>query len=224
MKFSKLITTTFLLGSISLGGATAWAEDVVRYSGFVDNYPDLKPDTRGGGGMLYIKPGVDIGKYNKIMIEPIEVWLADDSKYKGFSPDDLKELTDEFYRVLEANLEPDYPVVSQPGEGVLIVRLAITDVYAKKKKRGLLGYTPMWQVPRPARTGKLPSRMQPSRRNCWMPCHWISWVCWSTSCRFQKGVLRARPGIISASHWITMQNGYGRDWMRNARIVGWRLT
>jgi hypothetical protein len=197
MKFSKLITTTFLLGSISLGGATAWAEDVVRYSGFVDNYPDLKPDTRGGGGMLYIKPGVDIGKYNKIMIEPIEVWLADDSKYKGFSPDDLKELTDEFYRVLEANLEPDYPVVSQPGEGVLIVRLAITDVYAKKKKRG---------------------------RNCWMPCHWISWVCWSTSCRFQKGVLRARPGIISASHWITMQNGYGRDWMRNARIVGWRLT
>jgi hypothetical protein len=146
MKFSKLITTTFLLGSISLGGATAWAEDVVRYSGFVDNYPDLKPDTRGGGGMLYIKPGVDIGKYNKIMIEPIEVWLADDSKYKGFSPDDLKELTDEFYRVLEANLEPDYPVVSQPGEGVLIVRLAITDVYAKKKKRGLLGYTPIGAV------------------------------------------------------------------------------
>jgi hypothetical protein len=145
MKFSTLIATTFLLGSISLGSA-AWAADAVRYSGFVDHYPELKLDPHGGGGMLYTKPGVDLGSYKKIMIEPIEVWMADDSKYKGFSPDDLKAITDEFYRVLLTNLEPDYPVVSQPGKGVLVVRLAITDVYAKKKKRGLLGYTPIGAV------------------------------------------------------------------------------
>ena len=145
MKFSSLITTTFLLGSLSLG-CTAWAADAMRYSGFVDNYPDLQKDPRGGGGLLYIKPGASLGSYDKIMIPPIEVWLADDSKYKGFSPDDLKALTDEFYRVLVSNLEPDYPVVSRPGEGVLVVRLAVTDVYAKKKKRGLLGFTPIGAV------------------------------------------------------------------------------
>jgi hypothetical protein len=145
MKFSTLIATTFLLGSISLS-STAWAADATRYSGFVDNYPDLKLDPLGGGGQLYIKPGANLGGYNKIMIEPIEVWLADNSKYKGFSPDDLKAITDEFYRVLLTNLEPDYPVVSRPGKGVLVVRLAITDVYAKKKKRGLLGYTPIGAV------------------------------------------------------------------------------
>ena len=145
MKFSNLITTIILLGSISLTG-TAWAADVTRYSGFIDNYPKLGPDPRGGGGLLYTKPGASLGSYSKVMIEPIEVWLADDSKYKGFSPDDLKALTDEFYRVLLSNLEPDYPVVSKPGKGVLVVRLAITDVYAKKKKRGLLGYTPIGAV------------------------------------------------------------------------------
>lgn len=145
MKFSTIIATIFLLGSISLSSMVR-AADVTRYSGFVDHYPDLKLDPRGGGGQLYIKPGANLGSYQKIMIEPIEIWMADDSKYKGFSPDDLKEITDEFYRVMLTNLEPDYPVVSQPGKGVLVVRLAITDVYAKKKKRGLLGYTPIGAV------------------------------------------------------------------------------
>ena len=142
MNFSKSITTLLLSGSISLGSA-AWAADDVRYSGFIDSYPKLELDPQGGGGMLYIKPGANLGSYDKVMIEPIEVWLADDSKYKGFSPDDLKAITDEFYRVLVANLEPDYPVVSKPGKGVLVLRLAITDVYAMKKKRGLLGYVPI---------------------------------------------------------------------------------
>jgi hypothetical protein len=145
MKFSTLIATTCLLGSIALS-STVWAADAARYSGFIDSYPKLELDPRGGGGQLYIKPGANLGSYHKIMIEPIEIWMADASKYKGFSPDDLKAITDEFYRILLTNLEPDYPVVSRPGKGVLVLRLAITDVYAKKKKRGLLGYTPIGAV------------------------------------------------------------------------------
>ncbi len=142
MRISRLVTTTLLLGSVLFGGA-AVAVNVVMYSGFLDHYPALKQDPDGGGGLIYRKAGVNLGNYDKIMIEPIEIWMADDSKYKGFSPDDLKEITDELYRNLIANLEPDYPVVSRPGKGVLVIRLAITDVYAKKKKRGLLGYTPI---------------------------------------------------------------------------------
>lgn len=145
MKFSTLIPTTFLLASISLSN-TVWAADTAGYSGFIDSYPDLKPDPDHSGGLIYRKPGVNLGDYDKIMIVPIEILLADDSKYKGFSPDDLKAITDELYRVLLNNLEPDYPVVSRPGKGVLTVRLAITNVYAKKKKRGLLGYIPVAAV------------------------------------------------------------------------------
>ena len=132
MKFSTLIATTFLLGSIFLC-STVWAANTAGYSGFIDSYPDLKPDPDRSGGQIYRKPGVNLGDYDKIMIVPIEILLAADSKYKGFSPDDLKTLTDELYRVLLNNLEPDYPVVSRPGKGVLVVRLAITNVYAEKK-------------------------------------------------------------------------------------------
>lgn len=44
------------------------------------------------------------------------------------------------------NLEPEYPVVGEPGEGVVVIRLAITDVYGMKKKRGVLGYLPIGAV------------------------------------------------------------------------------
>ena len=142
MRFSKLITSAFLLGIILLG-STAWTETHDTYSGFLDHYPDLKQDSDGSGGLSYEKPGIAHCSYDKIMIEPIEIWMAGDSKYKGISPDVFKAITDELYRSLEINLEPEYPVVGEPGAGVVVIRLAITDVYASKKKRGLLGYMPI---------------------------------------------------------------------------------
>ncbi len=145
MRISRLIATTFLLGGILLS-STAWTEDAAKYSGFLDHYPDLKQDPDRSGGLIYEKAGIDHCSYDKIMIEPIEVWMADDSKYKGFSPDALKAITDVLYHSLLVNLEPEYPVVGSPGKGVLVIRLAITDVYAKKKKRGVLGYLPVGAV------------------------------------------------------------------------------
>ena len=145
MRTSKLIATTFLLGSILLGG-TASAENDVTYSGFLDHYPDLEQDPDGGGGLRYDKAEIDHCSYDKIMIEPIEVWMAKDSKYRGFSPDVLKAVTDELFRSLVINLEPDYPVVGSPGQGVVVIRLAITDVHGGRSKRGLLGYLPLVAV------------------------------------------------------------------------------
>ncbi len=145
MRISRLIATTFLLGSILLG-STAWAQNDVMYSGFLDHYPDLKQNPDGSGGLIYEKADIDHCSYDKFMIEPIEVWMADDSTYKGFSPDVLKAITDELYRSLEINLEPEYPVVGEPGKGVVVIRLAITDVYAWKKRRGVLGYLPIGAV------------------------------------------------------------------------------
>ena len=145
MRISRLIATTFLLSGILLS-STAWTEDAAKYSGFLDHYPDLKQDPDRSGGLIYEKAGIDHCSYDKIMIEPIEVWMAKDSKYQGFSPDVLKAITDELYQSLEVTLEPEYPVVGEPGEGVVVIRLAITDVYAMKKKRGVLGYLPVGAV------------------------------------------------------------------------------
>jgi hypothetical protein len=80
------------------------------------------------------------------MIDPMEIWYAPDSKYKGIKPDELKALADAFRESLVSALEPTYPVVSKPGPDVLRLRIAVTNVYVKKKKKRLLSFTPIGLV------------------------------------------------------------------------------
>ncbi len=122
------ISLSFLLASAGL------AISGEKYSGFIENYPAFEADKDQKGAKIYRKPGTKLNAYTKILIDPIEIWYADDSKYKGISPEDMKALVDVFRAALVEALEPDYPVVSKPGAGVLGLRLAITNVHAKKKK------------------------------------------------------------------------------------------
>jgi hypothetical protein len=124
---------------LSTAGLVIGAE---KYSGFLENYPAFEPDADRKGALVYRKTGLDLKPYSKIMIDPIEIWIAPDSKYKGIKPDDMKILADTFRQTIVDALEPTYPVVSKPGPDVLGIRVAITNVYMTKKKRGLLGYTP----------------------------------------------------------------------------------
>ena len=55
-------------------------------------------------------------------------------------------IADAFRQILVDELEPAYPVVDKAGPQTLLVRLAITGVKLKKKKRGLMGYIPIGAV------------------------------------------------------------------------------
>jgi hypothetical protein len=136
-----LVFTLFVFltsASLAIGGT--------KYSGFLEEYPAFEADKDRKGAMVYRKAGVNLKSYTKIMIDPLEIWISPKTKYKGIKPNDLKALADTFYEVLVDALEPTYPVVNKPGPDVLGIRIAITNVYITKKKRGLLGYTPIGLV------------------------------------------------------------------------------
>lgn len=116
---------------------------LVSASDFIDNPPELTQDADRSGAMIWVKPGVDRSIYTRVMIEPVTIFISPDSKEKGLNADELKALADGFHEALMVTLEPEFPVVSQPGEGVLYLRPALVDVKFDKKKRGLLGYTPV---------------------------------------------------------------------------------
>lgn len=115
-------------------------------SEFIENMPELATDPDQPGAMTWLKDGVDRSAYTRVMIEPITIFISPNSKYKGLDADELKALTDGFVLTLTQTLEPEIPVVSQPGPGVLYVRVALTNVNLANKKRGLLGYTPVGLV------------------------------------------------------------------------------
>ena len=135
---------TVMSGMAALGMLISSTAQAVNYSGFLDDYP-MQPDPDRDGAMVYFKPGFSLTAYDKVMIAPITVFIHPESEYKAIVPDEMKALTDSFYNALVEALEPEYPVVSKAGPGVLALRMAVTDVMLKKekKKRGLLGYTPV---------------------------------------------------------------------------------
>jgi hypothetical protein len=78
--------------------------------------------------MRWLKPGVDFGKYNKIMLDSVIFYFAKDSENKGIDAQDMKELADGCNQQLVNVLKGTYPIVAQPGPDVLRVRFAITDL------------------------------------------------------------------------------------------------
>jgi hypothetical protein len=112
-------------------------------SGFLDSYPTLQPDTKHPGSFIYIVPGGSLKGFTKVQIDPILVWYSKDSTYQGIDPNELSAVTENLRKALVKNLEPKYPVVDADGPNVLRLRLAVTNVVAEKKKRGILGYTPV---------------------------------------------------------------------------------
>ena len=126
---------------------TALAQDL-QSSGFLSDYSQLKKTSDKFMGHSYLVQGAEdrMANYTAVMIDQPEIFIAPNSKYKGIKPDDMKVLADAFRTSMSQSLAQDFMIVEQAGPNVLYVRFAITNLQLKKKKRGLLSYTPVGLV------------------------------------------------------------------------------
>jgi hypothetical protein len=88
----------------------------------------LQPGPEGGAKMRWLKPGVDFGKYNKIMLDSVVFFFADKSEYRGIDPQAMKELADACDQQVVNALKTTYPIVAEPGPDVVRIRFAITNL------------------------------------------------------------------------------------------------
>lgn len=96
-------------------------------SGFLGDYSKFKPAPEGEA-LVYLNPNKSIGDYNKLLFDPVTVYLHPDAKGKQIDPETLNELSDYFREEGIEAVEGAYAVVDEPGVGVLRVKAAITDV------------------------------------------------------------------------------------------------
>ena len=97
-------------------------------SGFLVDYPDLKPDPGNPQLLWWEKPDFDWKRYQKLMIDPVVMYYDPKANNQEIRPDDLKRLADEFRDVVIAELGNSFPVVNTPGRDVLRIRAAITEI------------------------------------------------------------------------------------------------
>ena len=151
--FATLPRNAFALatvcGLLLLGGCASTGDSpsqasasgpAVRRIGFLSDYDKLRPVSGGDGTTVcWRDASADWRKYDKILIERIEVSLKPDTKYPTIDPVDLKALTDYYHAALVKALAPELQSVNRTGPGVLRVRMAITDLMPTDATKSLIG-------------------------------------------------------------------------------------
>jgi hypothetical protein len=112
----------------------------VRRVGFLTDYAKLRPMPGGGGMLCWRDAGVDWKQFNKVMFERIQVYLKPGAmQMQPVDPTDLKMLIDYFHGDLVRAVQPEAQIVTAPGQGVLRVRIALTDLVPTNQLASLAG-------------------------------------------------------------------------------------
>jgi len=117
---------------------------------FLSDYSKLQPRTAGAvSDLAYVAPEshARLANYDGVAVDQPQVLVSPNSDYKGGKPQDMALIAEYLRSGLTQHLTAGgYKVVDQPGPRILYIRLALTDLEMKKKKRSLLAYTPVGAV------------------------------------------------------------------------------
>ncbi len=129
---------------ISIFSMAAAAEELI-YSGFMSDYSRLEKVTDGTVDYRYLAPDAydRLIKYNAVMIDQPEIFIAVDSPYRGVKPKHLNALAESLRAGLSASVGDDIYVIDRPGEHVLYLTTAITNLKLNKRKKKAYQYLPV---------------------------------------------------------------------------------
>jgi hypothetical protein len=138
LSVSHLVWLTLLTSSLLLISSMTQAQDSAKeqespskkVSGFLGDYSGLYPDPKNGDLLIYEKDKDVLKTHRKFLLEPVTVYLLPEAADRGIDPDDLDRLARYLFdAVTDELLTSDrYEVVTEPGPGVAVVRIAITNV------------------------------------------------------------------------------------------------
>jgi hypothetical protein len=129
--------------AVSLLAAAPAAAEELKFGdytakGFLSDYSKLAPEGGDSKAFKHRDPAVDFTKYDKLLIDRIQIFANEDSEYKGVDPAELKELVDYFHEAIKNAVADAYPVVREPGPDVLRLRITVTDLVPNKPEASVV--------------------------------------------------------------------------------------
>ena len=126
-----------MIGFCFITGPIWAAEKEMTKSGFLQDYSLLTPDDpMKMVNWLYTNEKMDIGPYNKIMLDDLVFFISKDADYKGFEANELAELGEAFQKAMIMNLSGVYEFTDTPGPGVMRLRMAVTNLVPSNSVAG----------------------------------------------------------------------------------------
>ena len=113
-------------------------------SGFLSDYARLKPMSALDGIECWRDTRLDPKTFDKVLVSRILVSLKpakieNEGEQNTIDPNDLKTLTDYFHDSLVKALKPQMQVVDKAGPGVVVIRIALTNLVPTAVTRSVAG-------------------------------------------------------------------------------------
>lgn len=124
----RAITLIAAVLTISISGCADTTRDrAVHYSGFLGDYSNLVKGDGEEAERRYLRPDVDWGSYDRVLLDPVMLWRGDESRHDGVSSQVAQAMMDYFYQVIYKDLEEQgLDMVTSPMADTLRVQVALT--------------------------------------------------------------------------------------------------
>jgi hypothetical protein len=136
-----------LLGAVVVTTTVVAAEEIMQ-SGFMTDYSQLTRISDATADYRYVAEDAPdrVAKYDAVMIDQPEIFIAADSPYRGVKPKHLDALAEAVRAGMASALSEDFYIVDKPGANVMFISPALSNVKLTKKKKSILGFTPIGLV------------------------------------------------------------------------------
>ena len=136
--------TLIAVFALVLAGHVSGAESFLNES----ERAQLTPNPEVPGVMRHVTQGVGPGDYDKMLFGSVTLYFAESSKAKDIDADEAKAISDSMRAAVVKAVAGagSMEVAETPGPSTVLINVAITEIDMQKKKRGLLGYTPVGLV------------------------------------------------------------------------------
>lgn len=104
-------------------------------SGFLSTYDGLKQSDEYMVEWAFFDEKANFNSYDKIILDYVQFFVKEDAEYKGLQANEMQELAEAFHQSVIKALSDKYQFVSEPGPGVMRIRLALTNVEPIKSGR-----------------------------------------------------------------------------------------
>lgn len=132
MKTTLRIFFIAMIGSC-LMISTGWAKGEMKKSGFLSDYSKLsQDDPLTVADWLYVNKSANFKGYDKIILKHATFFIKDDAEYKGIQADEMNDLAETTHQAFVKALSDAYTFTDEPGPGVMVLRIAITDLVPNK--------------------------------------------------------------------------------------------
>lgn len=99
----------------------------------------LRPGPAQGPLFLYVAPNEALGRYRRIMLDPVTVWRRQRPETGGASQAEAQILADALYTLLYDELSRDYQIVGEPGADTLRLQAGLSRQSETRRSPGRPG-------------------------------------------------------------------------------------